>query len=104
MLHGLNRGSALYKDLSDTFAVEVTLKEGRRFRYQIGRYLKQLYAGASEERLRRLVDEAVADKYLECKWDREHPLVQSEEEIRKQLMPAFTDYLNWLNETAAKKR
>jgi hypothetical protein len=83
------------EDYEETFTIK-----GHRFRYHLGKYLKELYAGASEERVRRLVNEAIANKYKDCKWDREHHLFL-EPELRQGLLLIFNDYLQWLNRKAA---
>jgi hypothetical protein len=64
--------------------------------------MRPLQAGDSENHLELFVQQAMSAKLKECDWDRNHPLVNSEGEIREALMVVFREYLQWLNLRADK--
>ena len=97
MLKGLNRGHVRYEPLSDSYTEEITTKSGRKFVYRIGESMRPLRAGDGEARLELFVQQAMSAKLKECEWDRDHPLVNSEGEIRAALIVVFREYLTWLN-------
>jgi hypothetical protein len=83
---------------SDGYTIEVLLNSGRRFRYRIGPFLRRVTADQADHHVESLVRETMAEKFKTCEWDRNHPLVHSEDEIRRILMHEFLKYREWLRE------
>jgi hypothetical protein len=59
--------------------IEVELKSGRKFRYQLHDY--PFRVDASDAELANVVRQIIMDKYRYCEWDRDHPNTNSEVEI-----------------------
>jgi hypothetical protein len=63
--------------------IEVTLRSGRRFRYDLSDY--RFGPELTEMQARILAEQIAAEKYKYAEWDRDHPRVLAEAEIADSL-------------------
>ena len=93
-----------YKNPSDYYTITGKMKSGRKFRYKIGKFLRELKLGHTKKEVEALARDALDEKYKFCQWDLNHPDVPSDREIYGVLVKEFSHYLQWLNDQEEKKK
>ena len=84
-----------------SYWISATTADGRKFRYKLGDFLKQISAESLEPDLLNLADQAIDEKYKYCQWDREHPSVDADGVIRETVLGVFRDYVRLIKASAA---
>lgn len=74
--------------------IDCKTRSGRKFRFDVSAY--GITVDTPAWRLCQLAEQIVAEKYRECKWDREHPTVNSQAEVLEAVTQEIGRYVEFL--------